>query len=113
MELNYQEIGERIRQIRKEKKMTQDDLGIKTNLTSSQVGNIENARSHPSLESLVTISEVLEISTDELLFGHIRFGEDRYLQEYNLLMLDCNEKEKEVLLEVMKTLKGELRRNHF
>lgn len=113
MELNYIEIGNRIRQIRNNKSFSQAYLGKVIGVTSSQIGNIENARSHTSLESLVKIADALEVSTDEILFGYIRFGADRYYAEYSRLMIDCTEKEKEIILDIAKTLKDDLKQNGF
>ena len=79
-----------------------------TGLTHVQIGNIESARSRPSVESLVNISNALKISTDQLLFGCLRFSEDRYYTEYTETIMNCNEKEKHIIIETIRTLSKEL-----
>lgn len=108
MNINYEELGERIRQFRKSKNMTQEQLAEKTGLSHVQIGNIESARSRPSVESLANISSALEISTDQLLFGCVRFSEDQYYTEYSDIIKNCNDKEKHIITETIRTLSNEL-----
>ncbi len=110
MDLDYEKIGARIRSLRKEKKYTQEQLASKTNLTYNQIGNIECARSKPSLESLIAISSVLEVSTDYLLFGYSRFNQDSTYVDYTTIMLDCSSRQKEIILETLKTLSIQLKK---
>lgn len=110
MELNYERIGSRIKNIRKSRKLTQEALAEKVGLSSTQIYNIENAKSSLSLESLHNISSVLSISTDELLYGCVRYGNDRFYDEYVDLLLDCSDSDKAIILETAKTLKNELQK---
>lgn len=108
MNISYEQLGKRIRDIRKSKKLTQESLAEKTGLTHVQIGNIENAKSRPSIESLINISEVLQVSTDELLFGGNRFSDDKEYMEYTAILKDCNDKERRVIIETVKTLSNEI-----
>lgn len=110
MNLDYEKIGSRIRNLRKEKKYTQEDLASRTDLTYNQIGNIECARSKPSLESLIAISSALEVSTDYLLFGYSRFDKDSTYVDYSMIMLDCNNREREIIIETLKTLSTQLKK---
>ena len=60
-------MGEIISQKRKEKGMTQADLALKMNVTDKAVSKWERNISCPDINSLSTLSEVLEISVCELL----------------------------------------------
>ncbi len=110
MNLDYKKIGARIRSLRKAKNYTQEYVASKTNLTYNQIGNIECARCKPSLESFAAISSVLEVSTDYLLYGYTRFKDDVIYQDYSLIMMDCNNKEREIIIETMKTLSTQLKK---
>ena len=112
MELDYVKIGMRIKNIRKTRNMTQKYLGEQTGLTTTQIGNIETGRSRPSVDSLADISSVLQIATDELLFGCIKYGHDRYYEEYSDLLIDCNDADKRIIIETLKTLRNELHKGH-
>lgn len=60
-------IGEKIRDLRKEKGLTQEDLAKKTNLTCAAIINIEKGHNIPSANSLYKISEALEYNYDKLM----------------------------------------------
>ena len=64
---DYTALGERIRRARKQKRMTQENLAEACDLSTAHIGHIERGTRALSIESLVTISEVLEVSTDYLL----------------------------------------------
>lgn len=110
MTVDYKKLGERIRKIRKEKNLTQEYLAEQTNLTHVQIGNIEKARSKPSIDSLVSISNVLQTSIDELLFGCIIFSKDKYYNDYIAIISDCNDNEKQIIIENALSLKDLLKK---
>ena len=60
-------IGEKIRELRKKKNMTQQDLAEKTKLTCAAIINIEKGYNKPSSSSLYKICEVLEYNYDKLV----------------------------------------------
>lgn len=60
-------VSERIKQARKNNKLTQEELAKKVNITKATISNYENGYSSPSNEMLVVLSEVLNVTTDYLL----------------------------------------------
>lgn len=68
-ELDYGKMGKRIRQIRKAKGWSQDELARKCGISMSFLGHIERGTRIMSLETLVSICGALEAGADELLFG--------------------------------------------
>ncbi|MFH0764017.1 MAG: helix-turn-helix transcriptional regulator [Candidatus Omnitrophota bacterium] len=62
-----EEIGNRIKKIRKANKLTQNELSAKTNIDRPNIARIEAGRHYPALETLEKISEALEISVAELV----------------------------------------------
>ena len=60
-------IGKYIRQYRIEKKMRQEDLAERTDLSPNYVGMIERGEKIPSLETLIAILNVLEVSLCDVL----------------------------------------------
>ena len=60
-------IGERIAQYRKEKGLTQKELGELVGLTSSAISLIESGKNNPTWENLKKIAETLAISQSELI----------------------------------------------
>ena len=67
MEMNNEDLGRRIRECRKRKKMTQEELAEKTNISASFLGHIERGTRIPSLETIVSIANTLHMGTDQLL----------------------------------------------
>ncbi len=63
------EFYERIKQIRKDNKLTQEDLANKLNVSRQAVSNWENNKNLPDIEMIIGISKVFSVSLDELIFG--------------------------------------------
>jgi transcriptional regulator with XRE-family HTH domain len=60
-------IGENIKRVRKEKKMTQKDLGEIVGISNTYLSDIEIGRTNPSIKTLKRIAKGLEVSYVELL----------------------------------------------
>lgn len=60
-------IGDKIRQLREEKKMTQKDLADALNITPASIGLYEQNRRSPNLQLLNKIADFFNVSTDYLL----------------------------------------------
>lgn len=66
---NYTVLGERIRNARKQKHLTQEKLAEKCDLSTAYIGHIERGTRSLSIETLIKLSSVLNVSTDYLLLG--------------------------------------------
>ena len=60
-------IGKTILNVRKEKGMSQEEFGELLHVTRQTVSNWENEKNYPDLNTLVTMSDMFEISLDKLL----------------------------------------------
>ncbi|WP_068673103.1 helix-turn-helix domain-containing protein [Oceanobacillus sp. Castelsardo] len=61
-------IGEKIKQLRKEKKMSISELAERAGVAKSYLSSIErNLQSNPSIQFIEKISEVLGVTVNELL----------------------------------------------
>ena len=67
--INYQQIGQRIKKIRKERGLTQEEAAECCDITPSFYGNIERGDKKMSVETLAKIAIGLSASSDYLLFG--------------------------------------------
>ena len=63
-------IGDRIKQLRTDAKMTQPELAAKLEVTRSAIATYENNMRQPSFHILVRIAEIFHVSTDYLLLGN-------------------------------------------
>lgn len=68
--------GERIKEQRKIKNMTQEDVANNLHVSRKTISSWENENSYPDIKSLVKISDLYQISIDTLL------NEDSGLKEY-------------------------------
>ena len=58
--------GSRLRQVRKERKMSQEELAHLAGIAVSQVGRIERGVLNPSISTLFAIARALEVEPKEL-----------------------------------------------
>lgn len=68
-ELNYIEIGQRIKLKRKENNLTQEKLSEIIDVSPSYISEIERGTSICSLSTITNISTTLNTSLDYLIFG--------------------------------------------
>jgi transcriptional regulator with XRE-family HTH domain len=61
-------IGERLRQIREEKKLSQGDLERKTGLLRCYISRVENGHTVPAVETLEKFARALEIPMYQLFY---------------------------------------------
>ena len=71
-------LGERIRKLRKERHLTQDELSKKTGIAKQTISNTETDRTYPESETIRLLANALKVSTAELL------GEDVLLSDQKL-----------------------------
>ena len=62
-------IGKNIRDIREQRKMTQDELANHLFVTRQTVSNYENGRTQPDIDTLMKLSEIFEVDVHVLLYG--------------------------------------------
>ena len=67
MDFNYAAMGQRIKKARKAKKLTQEQLAELCDLSTTHIGHVERGSRALSIETLVKLAMVLEVSTDYLL----------------------------------------------
>lgn len=65
MDINY--FSDKLKAVRKSKKMTQVELAKKIGVSKWAITSYEQARTYPSVETLIRICEALDISSDYLL----------------------------------------------
>lgn len=59
--------GQRLAALRKEKGLTQNDIADKVGITAQAVSKWENDQASPDIDILIKLSEIFDISLDELL----------------------------------------------
>lgn len=93
--MDMQKIGNFLGELRKEKNLTQDELGEKIGVTNKTVSRWENGNYLPPVEMLQILSEFYDVGINELLCGE-HLDEKRYkenAEEY--IIADLMKKQKE------------------
>ena len=70
-----QQLGMRIRFLRKEKKMSIEDLALEAEINKNYLGDLENGRRNPTIRVLEKIAKALGINLSELFRGLESFEE--------------------------------------
>ena len=81
MENIYKQLGSRIRDIRKKKSLTLEELSDRADLDWSFLARIETGKAIPSIQSLVKISTALNVSMADL-FSNVPFSQDKLLDQH-------------------------------
>lgn len=100
----HYEIGNRIRQIRTRKKLSQEKLAELSNLNTSYIGQIERGEKNPSVDTVYSIATALDIDISQL-FNSISVSasdNNSYAQRVYSLMLNMNDKHSKFLLDLAK-----------
>lgn len=78
------ELGEKVKRIRKNRGLTQEELAEMIDISSRNLSNIEVGANFPKSETLEKILKALNITTQDLF-------ENDYLRESDALLEDINE----------------------
>ena len=113
MEVNYQEIGKRIRRKRKELGMTQQKLAELAGLEPSNISHIERGATKLGLPTIVSIANVLGCSVDDLLCDSLVSPQQAYEKEASDILAGCTNAQKAFLTEAMLNLKENMQRFNF
>lgn len=89
---------ENLKQIRKQRKMTQQEIASKLNVTQSTYSGYESGKYEPSIEMLIKISQILQISIDKIV--------NNSTENFSIDISDLNEPEKELIFYYVKAIKN-------
>ena len=107
--IDYISIGQRIREFRKAKSLTQERLAELSGIEPSNISHIERGATKASLPTLVAIANSLEISLDELVYASLKRSRHIYSDMLAELIQDMTEEELSAVVEIIKTTKKILR----
>ena len=70
------ELGKQIKRNRQEAQLSQEELADRVYVSRQTISNWENDKSYPDVNSLVLLSEIFQISLDNLIKGDIEVMKD-------------------------------------
>ena len=101
--MNYFEIGQRIRKYRKATGFSQEEMAEKIGISVTHMSHIETGNTKLSLSVLVRTAEVLQVSTDALLFDNTAATKNTILDEITKNLSDCNASQLMIISDIVKS----------
>ena len=98
-------LGERIREARKRQGITQLDLAEKVQISASYMNDIEMGKTNFGVETLIRISEELQVSTDWLIRAAVPEVCAIYHEELYNVVKDCDPALIENMLQMLRLMK--------
>jgi len=112
MVINYKKVGLKIKEVRLKKRLSQESLAEKCNLSTAYISYIEQGKKSLSLKSIVLIANNLGVTVDLLLGDEMKNNSYMDLTINNIIK-DCNIQEKQIIYDIANSTKNSLRRNIF
>lgn len=106
LSIDTKKLGARIKSLRIDKKLSQEQLGELSGTIAKHISNIENGSRVPSLDMLISISNALNVSADDIVYDSLTNPNSMVGNEIQEILLDCNHDEKEMLIRTLKFLKA-------
>lgn len=110
-------VGERIREIRKQKELTLKEMSGRLNYSFAYISDIERGKVEPSREFLMRLNEIFGVSSDYILYGSPaarvedlimknKLKHDR-LKEFKAIPADSVSEDEEAILRVLRNIEQE------
>ena len=109
MEIDYKAIGHRIRKLRMDKNLSQEELRYKAGVSKTHMSHIETGSTKLSLSVLVCIANSLGVGTDQLLGININSSTIVFKSEIQELIEDCDSYELDAMINAMCLIKNSIR----
>ena len=108
-EVNYMALNNIVlKELRKEKKLTQTELATKLNISQKSYSNWESGKAEPTLDNIIKLANILDTTTDELLGRKVNFGDRILNQKYKYDLSVLKESNIQSLYDLKMTLAFEL-----
>lgn len=104
MNIDYDVIGKRIKDIRKGKNKTQEKLAEFLDVSTVYVSRIERGTTKVNLETLIKICEFLSVSPSYILTGSICSSDDYLRNEITEMLVGCSPEKIRLIVDVIKPI---------
>ena len=104
MAIDFNIIGKRIKEARKRKGLTQEQLVEKMGVSIAYLSKIETGKIHINLERLSQICSILNVSEGEILNGTSITSEIYLNNEFGSILKDCNPKQQQLAYKILKII---------
>ena len=111
MAIDYKDVGQRIKEKRIERGLTQEKLSELVGIGSSHMSHIEGGSTVPSFEVFISILNALDCSADELLCREVAAAKPLLNSWLSDIIADCDPTETKILTDIVVAAKQTLRKN--
>lgn len=98
--MNYYNIGQRIRKIRKAYGMSQEVLAERAGISTTHMSHIETGNTKLSLPVFLAIATVLEVHTDELLCDNKTFRRSHAAESIGEMLETCTTQQVQIIEDI-------------
>lgn len=109
--IDYTSIGQKVKQIRLEKGITQEQLAEAVGVGVTHISHLETGSGTVSLKVFIAIVNYLDCSADELLCKEIKNAKPIVNNWLADLVSDCTQDEVKVISDTVTSLKQSLKKN--
>jgi len=102
--IDYKELGKRIRTERRKQDLTQEKLAEMADISDSFMGHIERGGRTLSIETLAKLANALHLSVEYILCGEFNYQPNMLPDEIHAALNQMSGCQREVFLNIMKTL---------
>jgi len=104
MAVDFSIVGKRIKDARKEKKMTQEMLAEKMSVSIAYLSKIETGKLHINLERLSEVCGLLDVTEGQILNGVSNNSGKYLINEFSELLEKCSPEEQKLIYNLAKTV---------
>ena len=109
--MDYSAIGQRIRQLRREQGLSQEELAECADISPTHMSHIETANTKMSLPTFAKLASVLEVRTDELLYDNKSEDRSASIAYITELLDGCTIQQVQIIEDIVKAVKETLNKN--
>lgn len=102
--IDYRELGKRIRAERRKQDLTQEQLAEMADISDSFMGHIERGGRTLSIETLAKLANALNLSIEYIVCGEFNYQPDMLPAEIHDALNKMSGSQRKVFLNMMKTL---------
>ena len=103
-DIDYKELGKRIRAERQKQELTQEKLAEMANISDSFMGHIERGGRTLSIETLAKLANALNLNIEYIICGEFHYQPDMLPAEILDALNRMSGNQRKVFLNMMKTL---------
>lgn len=100
--MDYSKLGERIREERLKRHVTQAELAEAVDISTTYIGQIERGEKSLTLDTLVKIVNYFDVTVDYLLRDSLEEYHSEDIDEWNRLITGKSTKERQAMIDIIK-----------